>query len=323
VNLTDLRDELETRSTPDGDLLGATRLAGVQGHIRAIRRRRVAGVAAAIAVVAAIVVGYGVLPRSTALPQPAVRPTPTGENGFPEYASGARLLTTGTASLRGTITLTATPGPRGFLFTNRCSLDDDDLMIEWRVNGHSLGGSSCSTGGGTHYWHPEEFWAEIGVRPGQPATLVASVKRWGRSASKPIPDGTFAVAVMDRMRFEDYPLPPRPAELKPFSEVAGNLDQPGAIARVESDPDDPNATVAVRVAIPAGASLQMAAQTPGTMRVLVDGMEAAANDWWSYDLGLSNNSLREGEKGTRTVTVTFVPRYMTGAWRAVIYPHAP
>lgn len=321
MNLTDLRDELDARSVPGDDVLGSARLAGVQNRIQGIRRRRVAGVAAAVAVVAAVVIGYAALPRTSALPDPATTPSPSMVNGFPEYAVGAKVVATGKAAMGQTLTVTAVAGERGFTFAHRCAVTDENLMVRLRIVGRDdSSGASCSTGGGSFY-HPEEvYWAQAGVRPGDRVTFVAWVEWSGQQApSAPLPEGEFALAVMRRLAFEEYPLPPRPAVLRPLSEAAANVSPVGAIAVVESDPADPDATRTATVAVPAGASLDMVAQTPGTLRVLLDGKLLTTADWWDYDLGISASTLREGERGTRQVTLTFQPEHMTGAWRAVIH----
>jgi hypothetical protein len=321
MNLTDLRDELDARSVPDDDPFGPARLAGVHGRIRTIRRRRVGGVAAAIAAVVAIVIGYGTLPRPAALPEPATTPSPSLVNGFPEYAAGAKVVATGTTAMSRTLTLTAVAGDRGFSFTHRCTLTDEYLMVRWRIAGRNdSSGASCSTDGGGSYRPDDAFWAQAGIRPGDTVTFVAWVEWDGRKPrSTPLPDGTFSFAVMRRLAFEEYPLPPRPAVLEPLSEAAANISPAGAIAVVESDPATPNAARSIAVAVPAGAILDIGAQTPGTMRVLVDGKLLATAEWWSYDLGISGYTLRDGEKGTRRLTLTFQPEHMTGAWRAVIH----
>lgn len=321
MNLTDLRDELDARSIPGDDLLGPARLAGVQGRIRTIRRRRAGGVAAAIAVVVALLIGYGTLPRPAALPEPATSPGPSMVNGFPEYAFGARVVSTGTAAMREPLTLTAVAGDRGFSFTHRCAVTDEHLMVRWRIAGRNdSSGASCSTDSNGSYRPDDTFWTQAGIRPGDTVTFVVWVEWDGRKPrSTPLPDGSYSFAVMRRLAFEEYPLPPRPAVLEPLSEAAANISPAGAIAVVESDPADPNGVRSLTVAVPAGASLDIGAQTPGTMRVLVDGKLLATAEWWSYDLGISGYTLRYGEKGTRRVTLTFQPEHMTGAWRAVIH----
>ncbi|HEU4424235.1 MAG TPA: hypothetical protein VFR67_17030 [Pilimelia sp.] len=321
MNLTDLRDELDARSLPDDDVLGSARLAGVQNRIQGIRRRRVAGVAAAAAVVAAVVIGYGALPRTSALPDPAATPSPSTVNGFSEYASGAKVVATASGSLHDTIRLTAVAGERGFAFTHRCSLTDEHLMVRWRIAGRNdSSGASCSTDSGGSYRPEPTFWTRAGIRPGDTVTFVAWVEWDGQKPrSTPLPDGAFSFAVMRRLAFEEYPLPPRPAVLQPLSEAPANISPTGAIGVVESDPADPNATRTVTVAVPPGASLDIGAQTPGTMRVLVDGKLLTTAEWWDYSLGINANLLRYGQKGTRPVTLTFQPEHMTGAWRAVIH----
>jgi len=316
MNLTDLRDELDARSTPADDLLGSVRLAGVQTRIQAIRRRRVAGVAAAFAVVAAVFIGYATMPRTSALPEPATTPSPATVNGFAEYAIGAKVVATGTASMHDSISLTAVAGERGFTFTQRCAVYDEKLFVKLRINGHDIGGSSCSPGGGSFYTMADETWDDLGVRPGDRVTITARLEG-ARSPATVIPDGDFSVAVMARVAVEDYPFPPRPAVLQPLSEAAGNVWPEHSIAVVESDPVDPNATRIVTVTLPKGAelSLDMVAQTPGSLRVLVNGKHLQDAEWWTYDLGIVAATL----SGDRTVTLTFQPERMTGAWRAVIH----
>jgi hypothetical protein len=322
VNLTDLRDELDARSVPGEGLLDQARLSGVQARIGAIRRRRMAGTAAALVVVTAVVIGYGVLPWTSATPAPGEGPSVV--DGFPEYAVGARVVATGSAPLQDRITMTAAVGERGVAVTSRCEdvPDTVSVWLVWRANGRQVASMTCGAGGYSTT-DPTE-WAKVGARPGEPVAFTVEVDRVTQPGTGPdqvvaVSGGTFTVAVMDRLPFEDYPFPPRPAELVPFSRAAENVQPDGALAVVESDPADPNATRTVTVTVPVGARLDMAAQTPGLLRVSVGGRTVTTGEWWDYDVGIQGYVLRDGEVGTGSVTITFTPQHMTGAWRAVIH----
>jgi hypothetical protein len=228
-------------------------------------------------------------------------------DGFPEYALGAKVVATGSASTEvGVIKVTADAAALGFVFATRCEVPTGaDLLLTWSANGTALSTGTC---GATT--HPDTSRLPSTGQRVEFVVTIASTK------PGPIPDGTVSVAVMSRIDYADYPFPPRPARLTPLSVKLAAGRDPRVIDSVAADPDAP---VEVSVAVVGVTWLDMVGQTPGFLRVYTDGLLTAKAEWWDYDQLVYGAALSSDEQGTRTLTLRFVPQHMTGAWRAFLY----
>jgi hypothetical protein len=319
MNLTDLRATLDDRSSEAAHAVAAgTRIEGVRARVRATRQRRAA--VGALAVVAALAIGYAVVTRGLidSRPQPATTtPPPTlSVNGFPEYANGAHLIGSRTAAFAEEMAFTVDGSPRGWALAARCTSSEPDreLWVRWQINGQLLTSHSCTDQGGSTVRPDMSRFDPDWRRPDLTSTITA---RMEATDGKPLPAGTFSVAISERLPYEGYPLPPRPAALRPLDPApAVNVDPAYGIASVDSDPDDPTRSKTLVLDLAAGASIDMVSQTPGYLHVIVDGTEIATGEWWDYDLAIYGLTIdRPGRH-----TITFVPEHLSGAWRAVIRP---
>ena len=159
-------------------------------------------------------------------------------------------------------------------------------------------------------------WVERGLRVGKPNVLVMSVVTGADSTA------TYGIAVGEAVPFEDYPLPPRPATLRPLDGPlpAGCAEAtcPGAFI-IRSDPADPLAPQELTVPWQTIPSVEMVSQTPGMLHVTANGDSLGTATWWTYDQG--GYGLRMVPlKRAATVTIEVRPEYVTGAWQAVFQP---
>ncbi|HEX8630680.1 MAG TPA: hypothetical protein VF755_21185 [Catenuloplanes sp.] len=331
MNVTDLRELLDDRSAdPRPDLVSPTRLSDVRGRIARRRRRRalVAIAAAAVAVLGGTVTAV-VLPRAYQVSPtgpPAPSPARTVE-GFPEYADGARVVAAAVSRPgQDTITLTATPGDVDLVLFTRCSgtaPTEHQLSVNRRP---VASGTGC--GGGSVRPQAKTMVNDYGVRPGQPMTVTFTMKG-------PV-TGEFAVAVGQRVDPAVYPYPPRPATLRPLQQIGSTRDGADAAGRggrvLRADPADPNRPVRLTLTWPSGgAAFASVAQTPGALRITVNGALVEHEEWWDYQQtqhgGLSSEHWKgEGKidpKPGQQVTVTVAPERMTGQWQVLIDPQLP
>jgi hypothetical protein len=225
-------------------------------------------------------------------------------DGFPEYALGAKVVATGTASTgAGVIRVTAVTAALGFVLATRCKVRQGaDLLLTWTANGNEVSSAPC---GATSRPDPNRL-----PSTGEPVEFVVTI---ASAKPGPMPDGSVSVAVMSRVDYADYPLPPRPAKLAalPTKLVAGR--DPRIIDSIATDPDAP---VEIKLTVVGDTWLDMVAQTPGYLRVYANGSLQDQADWWDYEQLVYSATL---PVGTRLVTLRFVPEHMTGAWRAFLY----
>jgi hypothetical protein len=315
MNVTDLQDVLDDRSHPARIPAGLERMAGVRARVSAIRQRRVA-VIGALATVVLMIIWYAQLRpdvrRTDLVTAPPIVAASFGYHlidGFPEYADGAKVIATGSASTQvGLIRVTAVAASLGFVLATRCQVARrGGLSLTWTANGDQLSQGDC---GATLHLDTARWQA------GEPVDFVVRI---ASTEPGPVPDGTFAVAVMSRVAYADYPFPPRPARLEPLPEPADGRDQRYTGQVIDSVAANPDAPVEVRLPVAGNASLDMVAQTPGMLRIYTDGLLQAGAEWWDYGQSVYDATLRPGEQGARTVTLRLVPQHMTGAWRAVLY----
>lgn len=332
MNVTDLRRVLDENSAgPAGETPNHLRLRGVRTKVVARRRRRM--VAAAAATVAVLAGAAVVAPRLgvDTSPDVSATPSPTGTvEGFQEYQSGFRVVGAKWAPIQnGRIELTITPSTLDLAVVTRCEGIGDRYSyvgIALTSNGRNPRQTSC---GATVSWH------ESGLAVGEPATFVFTAGRVlgpsGEDATLAGP-GMLGVAIGEQVAFEDYPLPPRPSgPLRPLEDkrlLDGCRETPCPEEFVfRSDPEDPRQPLRRIVSWRTVEVIDMISQTPGILKVRVNGRSVATGRWWTYEqsgygaygdedgawareFGLS---LRPGDP----VTIEILPDHVTGAWTVV------
>ncbi|HEX7745300.1 MAG TPA: hypothetical protein VF462_08580 [Micromonosporaceae bacterium] len=339
MNLTYLKQVLDERSGDSAEnVMHHLRLQGVRAKVAARRRRRVASATFAVVALAGIATA-AVVPalRSDVARTPAAGPPPTRTvEGFPEYANGARVVGAQSAELpeRG-VELTIVPTTLDLVVFTRCEGTGEKVHLAETVtvNGHDLLGGTCGT-----IVRPEG-WAGLGVAVGKPATFVMTITGAQRleetgDVQVPIPQtGAFGLAIGERIPFDQYPLPPRPAALRPLDQTlpvrCTEARCPGALL-IRSDPADPTRPVRQTVTWKTIEAIDLVAQTPGLLHVRANGVEVATGEWWDYEVGGSGTygdqdgdwkrafglDLRPGA----SVTIEIVPEHITGAWQVVFTP---
>lgn len=280
-----------------------------------------------------LVVGVTATLRPSAAPRPAERtptPSPTKlDEGFPEYADGARVVAAKAVALpTRSVTITFVPTTVDLVFLERCVGLPDEVHLDLAItlNGRSFVSGTC----GTTVLRSD--LSEYRLAVGKPATVTATVRgatrfssETGRQTNVGVPAaGTVAFAVGERIPFSDYPLPPRPATLRPMND---DSVPPGAVV-VRADPADPALPKRLTATWRAVENIEMASQTPGLLHVRINGVEVATGEWWDYGQRRFSSSpgtswpsefgltVRPGER----VTIEVIPTYVTGDWRVVFVP---
>ena len=152
----------------------------------------------------------------------------------------------------------------------------------------------------------------------------------GNGSIGPPPDsGAASLALYEWVGPDEYPYPDPPAALVPLKPL--NLTPDQSVAMVRSDPKDPAAERTVTFFWPVpppteSLSVEMRAQTPGVLRLLLDGAEVSRGYWWDYrqDVTWSSANLhrpilnRLAVRGDR-IDLTVIPERMTGAWAVALY----
>jgi hypothetical protein len=344
VNLSDLKQVLDERSGDSAErVMHNMRLHGVRAKVVARRRRKIATWATCAVVALAGIAAATVVPepRTDVTPTPADSPLPVRTiEGFPEYASGARVVAAKSATLPELrIEMTVVPKTLDLVVFTRCDDIGEKIGFEEKVsvNGHDLARGGC---GGVHRPHS---WDGLDVAVGKPATFVMTIIARLRLDETDdgevwLPDtGTFGLAIGERIPFEQYPLPPRPSgALGPLGGQSGlptgctEALCPDAVI-IRSDPADPTRPVRRTLTWKTVDSIDMIAQTPGLLHLRVNGVEVTTGEWWDYDMngyGMYGDQdgdwkrqfgldLRPGDP----VTIEAVPEHITGAWQVVFsYP---
>ena len=340
MNLTDLKQVLDERSGESAEhVVHHMRLHGVRAKVVARRRRRAAAWTTCAVVALAGLATAAVVPglRPDATPTPANRPSPVRTiEGFPEYASGARVVAARSAALpERRIEVTIVPTTLDLVVFTRCDGTGEQVELEEKVtvNGHDFVGGGCGGASRPHGWEG------LDVAVGKPATFVMTItgaQRSDETGDVPVavPDaGTFGLAIGERIPFDQYPLPPRPATLGPLTTtlMAGCTEAlcPDATI-IRSDPADPARPVRQTLAWKTLDSIDMVAQTPGLLHVRVNGVEITTGEWWDYQMsGSGMYGDKDGgwkrEFGLEprpgdAVTIEIVPEHLTGAWQVVLSP---
>lgn len=327
MNLTDLRDVLDERSSTDhAEARSHLLLSGVRRRLEVRRRRRrIAAAVAAVLAVLALPAGPLTISHS---PERAGHPVagPKTINGFPEYAEGTRLFASATLPPGATsLVLPFVPRSTDLVFFVRCSEAASKREFALKLNGHDvISGSGC--GASFIPAAPAEI-GELGVRAGERSVVDVTFP-----AAAP---AGFAVGIGERVPIDQYVFPDRPATLTPL-DTGGNLaetDDSGITYRtaflLRPDPADPNRPVSRTFTWGKGGHLALRSQTPGALTVTMNGVVVAGGRWWDYGQGLVDGSSSaywpSAAQRTRgaTVTVTVTPQRMTGDWAVAFQEPSP
>ncbi|MET9224342.1 hypothetical protein [Lentzea sp. NPDC003310] len=305
MNLTDLGEVLRSRADVPGSSHDA-RMAGVRARVVASRRRRaVAGVACLVLALVGLV--FVVLPRAEA-PEPAVPP-----RSLPEYQSGTRLSAQAWGDLPATgLTLRFVPRSLDFQLITHCDTAPDGLRITVTVNGHVYTEDNGCGGMGK-----VADWGAFDVVAGRPSVVEMTVRTVAEGTR-----GSFAVGIGDPVPVSEYPFPPRPATLQTFP-----LNLPEASIFLRPDAGTPNGEKRFTLEWPGESLLRAQLNTPGRIRVLVDGVGLVDFSHWSYTASSSSMFLSDWKKhygldvveGQR-VEVTVITERITGDWQVSFAP---
>ncbi|MFD0203433.1 MULTISPECIES: hypothetical protein [Saccharothrix] len=192
------------------------------------------------------------------------------------------------------------------------------------VNGRSAFGTTCGRqpADGVVSWTTESFPV------GSPVTLGITVGESDgtRRTPGPIPAGTtFALAVGEVVPVEDYRFPPRPESLSPVDPLLGAPATRIDLRRAERD--RPNGTWRTTLDLPdRPVRIQVAANTPGRIQVLVDGVRVFDYVKWTYEATTGSSlpqDLWEKDSGAKaevgaTVEITVVAERTSGDWAVVL-----
>ena len=356
--MIDLRGLMDERSAEGHDVPAVDRLSAVRRTIALRRMRRtVAGLAVTVAVVAAGSAGYlavadgkpaqppfgnrptsASLQASTSAPgTTGVKPVAGGRIGpFSEYAHGYRVVAIGQAPARTKkVQLTWKVSAADVRFYSYCpGLPGRHLSLVavYAIDGIPVGSMNCVSelreGPNPFPARPEP--APAGLRVGDTVTVTFTATgaqdNDGRELSSVPAEGTIHFAVAERVRFEDFPLPPRPAHLQ-LPQPDGMATEPGTTV-VFSDPADPNKPVTTTLTWHLGYEFTVIPQTPGIYHVAVNGVDVLMKEVFDYAGNGANVgcSVKPGERTCAagllsipdgaTVTVTVVAQYATGPWLA-------
>ena len=350
-----LQEEADAAAYPDVDAL----VAGARRRVAASRRRRLAVLGAATAAVL-VVGGLAVTrPAHKALPQPADRGPFTvsaSGAGFPQYQQGMRLLTVMDAPMlartKGSIVVPTHAGRRLVIRMTCTQNDNMDNVNEWDVRMFAMfsalggtGRSSCSTSGGFY------DSLDLAIATAAKTTVLADVSFNQEPPLRPdlFKGAKIHVAIYESVRWQEYPLPPRPADLNTNAQYAWS-SEPGTV-RVLGPKTAQEANKPVTFTQPFDPKLFLNLQIrgPGRMRVLINGKDITEQigtasltqdkfmSFWGYDQDgagfpfdpLMWAALRTGATGPTTksgtpVTVTIEPQDFQGPdWRIAVQPDTP
>ncbi|MEU8002806.1 SigE family RNA polymerase sigma factor [Catellatospora sp. NPDC049111] len=331
--LASLRLDPGLRALPlpaDDDVpAGNERLAAVRGRITQRRRNRIAAAFLALASAAA---GYLVAPLMM----------PYDVADFPEYDQGQHIVLRGQSSFgKAPATFVWTPTKLDGEVRIACAHDDETLHLQVSVliNGDKVYGTGCSTNGVITFGSSVRLTAASlgsrGVSIGTPATITLIVEEPSTWLEDPPPggayaepggtvpdDGVMAVVLGESVPFDEYPLPARPDELKTLSRP--DAAQLGRSVLV-------NAAGPHTVTMPwRGGPLELAgrSQTPGIMRIKINGLLIRTQTWWDYtsmSRGAQLSAEELAELGVNPqldepVTITVETEHMTGDWWLRVSP---
>ncbi|MFJ8959045.1 hypothetical protein ACIRG5_06610 [Lentzea sp. NPDC102401] len=173
-------------------------------------------------------------------------------------------------------------------------------------------------------------WGALGVVPRQPTVITLTIDgKQGPGPSRPPPvspspeNGSFALGVGEPVPVSEYPFPPRPQTLETVRPLFGE-----PTIEVRADPADPAGRQEITAAWPGDNVLHAVMNTPGRIRILIDGVELVDYSNWSYSRGRHSDLARRLDDGTtghglllsegQQVKITVIPERTTGDWQVTL-----
>jgi len=276
-----LHDEADAAAYPDVEALRA----GARRRVAASRRRRLTVLGA---VTVAILVFGGVI--ATTRPTHQVVPPTTalgpftvsaGGDGFPEYSQGMKLLTVLDApmleQMNGSISVPTTAGRRLAVRMTCTPADNVERINEWFKRMYAQfnlpGGRGDRTSCGSF---PDQGYAIMGIATSAKTTVLANVMINHKSLPDPgllFKDAKIHVAIYESVPWQDYPFPPRPADLESNAQYAWP-SLLGPLKFMEpTTTQDANKPLTFTQPSGPNLSLNLAVRGPGRIRVLVNGKD--------------------------------------------------
>ncbi|WP_064741766.1 SigE family RNA polymerase sigma factor [Hamadaea tsunoensis] len=320
--LARLRLDPSLTALPETAPAGTERVVAVRERISQRRRARVLTIGAACAVVLALILGYALAPDvfHRSLP-PAERKIGV----FSEYERGYHIVAMKSAPLSetGRVTITWRLESLDYVLRYFCQLNPKAtrVFVALEIEESRIGGAECGDtpgpGPGQADYPLTGFLADHRYAVGDEVTGTLVLY----DSEGPLPTrGTMAVAVGVAVPLDQYPLPARPKNLKPLEHTPINeLSASGTMVTASG----PHST---EVMWEGGLVVKARSQTPGTLHVIVDGVEVGLLSWWDYRQGswfwdlTPADARRAGLSLTedRQITIALVPQFMSGDWYAYL-----
>jgi hypothetical protein len=318
----ELRTLLAERSA--GGPEPAARRASVNRKVSAIRRRRVAALACA----AAVLTGAALAAPAVLAHRPDNSPSvPIRHSDLPEYFEGGRMI--GQVTLRlpaGEATFRIAHPSAEVFFGVRCG-DRDIPIVELLVNGYRLARFVCHNDAYSPLSPIPMSLSDrrhFRLRPGTPLTITVRVPR-------PTGSGRIRAGAWDPVPPDQYPAAPRPkGPIEPATQNPYQNDvQP--LFTVRAEPDRYVTTVSHTVTLTDDLTLLVGIGSPGTLRVSVDGTEVKVFRHWDYTWTAFDGNLMAAirDAGLRTpkgqqITLTVRSEYFTDpGWQVDVGPFGP
>ncbi|WP_230686866.1 SigE family RNA polymerase sigma factor [Catellatospora vulcania] len=309
---------------------GNERLAGVRRRIVQQRRSRLASAAAALAVLVAGVAGYAIGPGRE----------PDGLAGVSEYHQGYHLTARAQAGFAaGSGRLTFTPSTLDLAFFPACTHSGYELTLAIKVwvGGHELGAVDCETDGlsfDSRLTPAADTLRAAGVEVGKPVTVTFDLDvaySYPATPDTPLPepstvapsDGVLALLVGEAVGFDQVELPERPATLPP-------LDRPAYATgtSVLFTADGPRtATLDWRSG---GVRIMARSQTPGVLRLRINGVLVDVKTWWDYEQQTWQSEFFPSSDDAKArgltaaypdlLAITVEAEHLTGDWWLAVMP---
>ena len=362
ANLPDaLREEADAAAYPDVDAM----VAGARRRVATTRRRRRSALGATA--VAVLVVG-GLIATTSSAHQPArpvstqpvsprlVSPQPpdpgpftvnAGGGGFPEYSQGMKRVTVLDSPMleraKGSIVIPTTAGRHLAVRMTCTPTGNEENTLEWNTRMLARfttpdGTRQAACGGGSY---------QIGVAVAAKTTVLANVFV-SHAPSPGLPslfkNAQIHVAIYENIPWEDYPLPPRPADLDTNPEYAWWSGMSTVRLLGPNTASEANQPLTFTQPFDETLSLNLQVRGPGRLRVLINGKDIGRqlDDWlltegtfisfWEYrpsgfsilplDPSVTFNNVYTAApplKPGTPVTVTIEPRDFQGPdWRIAV-----
>lgn len=281
----DLRDTLLAHAdlTPSLDFP-----ARVRHQIKVVRRRRQATIAS-LGLACLTVAGVVALPRIAPSEHHVASPK---KITLPKYDQGGKLagsadfLTDETREA----TFAITPDSWDLYWVTRCAPESlgGQANIAVLINGDLATAGSCGSGasfsGATG--HAETALTQRGVKLGEPIAITVRIvgPDWGKGKPDisryegPMPNVRVVAGMYVGVPVDEYPFPHRPKKLKPLEDPHGDV-----LVYLGNRAGSINGETLTRFPYSDDLSIDAFAVEPGTLTLLVNGVELTRFNSWDYD----------------------------------------